>query len=544
VILSSMPSFANGEARIERVSVNEGDLFFNPLTMQIDWLESGMRFMPPECQNTDCLRTYWSDSIWMEQMVVDFSLREDVRWSDGVALSATDSVFSFQLDAHGETPSTKYLVDRTSSYEAIDTQTVRWTGIPGYFDQEYQTLFWSPLPQHILAEYEPGELIDLDLASRTPLGWGAYVIDSWTPGEQILLRRNPDYFRSSEGLPAFEYLIYRFLGDAPPESSLQQVLSNECDVVDESLMLPELLTEIMDLEQTGRLNVAWSPGSLLERLEFNISPVGYSLEPLFAYSQVRRALAACIDRQRIVDEVLLGMAQVSDTYLPPQHPLYVAPNEPVQYDPAGGISELARMGWLDLDDSVETPRVARGVLGVEIMTPLTMTYVYAPGAFQDAVALRIQEDLAQCGAQVELQALEPQELFIPWPDGEVFGRTFGLLGWAWPTLISPACEMYHSSEIPTAEYQPRGINASAYRNANYDQACKRILLGAPDGDDFLQAVQETQQLFATSLPALPLYVRPRIMAHRPEVCGVAIDPSAFSTLWNLEEYASGESCAQ
>jgi ABC-type oligopeptide transport system substrate-binding subunit len=103
--------------------------------------------------------------------------------------------------------------------------------------------------------------------------------------------------------------------------------------------------------------------------------------------------------------------------------------------------------------------------------------------------------------------------------------------------------MFHSGEVPT-NYQPRGINASAYRNADYDQACKRILLGAPDGDDFLEAVQETQQLFATSLPALPLYVRPRIMAHRPEVCGVMIDPSAFSTLWNLEEYASGEACTQ
>ncbi len=541
VILEKMPSLADGDARIERVSLSEGDPFLNPLTRQIDWLESGMRYLPPGCQNTDCSSVYWADDVWMEQMVVDFRLRDDVRWSDGVALTAADSVFSFQLDAHKDTPSTKYLVDRTSSYEAIDAQTVRWTGIPGYFDPEYQTLFWSPLPQHILAEYGPAELFDLDIASRTPVGWGAYVIESWTPGEQIVLRRNTEYFRASEGLPAYEFLIYRFLGDAPPESSLQQILSYECDVVDESLMLPELISELLELEQTGRLSMAWAPGSLLERLEFNLAPAVRSQEPIFAYMRMRRALASCIDRQRIVDEVLLGMGQTSETYIPASHPLYAAPEESLHYDPAFTISELESMGWVDDDESVETPRVARGVLDVEFGTPLTLTYFYVPGAFQEAAALRIQEDLAQCGAQVDLHPLQPQELFIAWPDGEVFGRTFGLLSWAWPTLISPACEMYYSGEIPSDD-KPYGINAAGYRNDEYDQACRRILLGAPYGQDYLDAVQATQRLFSSYLPGIPLYARPRIMAYRPEVCGVEVDPSTFSTLWNLEEYASGEAC--
>ena len=543
VILEKMPSFSDGDARNERVSVSEGDPFLNPLTRQLDWLESEMRYMPPDCQTSDCSRVYWSGDVWMEQMVVEFRLRSDVRWSDGVALTAADSVFSFQLDAHKDTPSTKYLVDRTSSYETIDAQTVRWTGIPGYFDPEYQTLFWSPLPQHVLAEYTPADLFELDIAARTPIGWGAYVIESWIPGDNILLRSNAEYFRASEGLPAYEFLIYRFLGDAPPESSLQQILSFECDVVDESLMLPELVSDLLELEQTGRLRMDWAPGLLLERLELNLAPATRSQEPIFAYMRVRRALAACIDRQRIVDEVLLGMGQTSETYIPANHPLYAAPEELLRHDPAWAITELESMGWMDSDDSAETPRVARGVLDVEFGTPLTMAYSYVPGTFQEAAALRVQEDLAQCGAQVELHPLEPLELFIPWPDGEVFGRTFGLLSWAWPTLISPACEMYYSGEIPSDD-RPYGINAAAFRNDEYDQACRRILLGAPYGQDYLDAVQSTQRLFSAYLPAIPLYARPRIMAYRPEVCGVEVDPSTFSTLWNLEEYASGEACTQ
>jgi peptide/nickel transport system substrate-binding protein len=541
VILEKVPSFADGDAWVETVSVAEGDVFFNPMTRDIDWLESGMRYLPTECHNTDCSRYYWENEVWMERMVVEFHLRDDVRWSDGTPLTAADSVFSFQLDAHGATPSTKYLVDRTDVYEATGAQTVRWTGIPGYFDPEYQTLFWSPLPQHMLGEYEPGELFTLDSAARTPMGWGAYVIESWETGEQIVLRRNEDYFRASEGLPMYEFLIFRFLGDAQPESSLQQILTYECDVVDESLVLPELMPELMDLEQTGRLQVIWTPGFLLERLEFNIAPVSRSMEPIFALSNTRKALAACIDRQRIVDEVLYGMGQVSQTYLPVNHPLYSIPNDPLTYDPIAAAAELTRLGWIDTDESVETPRLSRGVLDVEYGTSLSFTLRYTPGAFQEAVALRVKEDLLQCGAHVELIPMQPDELFAPWPDGEVFGRTFELLGWAWPTVISPTCEMYYSREVPYGENQ-FGINAAAFRNDDYDHACRRILLGPPDGQDYLDAVLSTQQLFSSYLPAIPLYARPRIMAYSPEVCGIDIDSSAFSTLWNVEEYTPAEFC--
>jgi peptide/nickel transport system substrate-binding protein len=393
----------------------------------------------------------------------------------------------------------------------------------------------------MLGEYEPGELFTLDSAARTPMGWGAYVIESWETGEQIVLRRNEDYFRASEGLPMYEFLIFRFLGDAQPESSLQQILTYECDVVDESLVLPELMPELMDLEQTGRLQVIWTPGFLLERLEFNIAPVSRSMEPIFALSNTRKALAACIDRQRIVDEVLYGMGQVSQTYLPVNHPLYSIPNDPLTYDPIAAAAELTRLGWIDTDESVETPRLSRGVLDVEYGTSLSFTLRYTPGAFQEAVALRVKEDLLQCGAHVELIPMQPDELFAPWPDGEVFGRTFELLGWAWPTVISPTCEMYYSREVPYGENQ-FGINAAAFRNDDYDHACRRILLGPPDGQDYLDAVLSTQQLFSSYLPAIPLYARPRIMAYSPEVCGIDIDSSAFSTLWNVEEYTPAEFC--
>jgi peptide/nickel transport system substrate-binding protein len=306
-------------------------------------------------------------------------------------------------------------------------------------------------------------------------------------------------------------------------------------------MLPELTSQILELEGAGRMSMDWVPGSALERLEFNLAPTTRGEQPILENVLVRNALSMCIDRQRIVDEVLFGLSQTSETYLPALHPLYAVPDDPLLYNPEAAIAELDRLGWKDVDDSLETPRVARGVAGVQYGTSLILNYIAVPGEFQEAVALRVQEDLHQCGVQVEVEILDSQELFVAWPEGQVFGRRFGLLNWAWPSMLSPACEMFLSSEIPSDD-KPFGINASGFRDADYDQVCKRILLGAPYGSDYFAAVQETQRIFAAQLPALPLYVRPRIVAYAPEVCGIEVDPSAFSVLWNLESFASGDQC--
>ena len=80
----------------------------------------------------------------MDRIVAEFRIRSDVNWSDGDPVTAADSVFSFEVDQHVDTPTLKTQVDRTASYEALNTNTTRWTGIPGYIDSEYFSDFWSP----------------------------------------------------------------------------------------------------------------------------------------------------------------------------------------------------------------------------------------------------------------------------------------------------------------------------------------------------------------------------------------------------------------
>jgi hypothetical protein len=101
--------------------------------------------------------------------------------------------------------------------------------------------------------------------------------------------------------------------------------------------------------------------------------------------------------------------------------------------------------------------------------------------------------------------------------------------------------MFAGFEVPSSS-RPFGVNASGLRDPAYDAACSRLLLAPPADIDLSGAAGQTQQSFADLLPALPLYMRPRLLAHAVDLCEVALDPSAASPLWNVELLARGTDC--
>lgn len=479
----------------------------------------------------------------MQRMVVDFRLKPGLTWSDGEPLTAADSVFSYMLDLDPGTPTTKYLVERTISYTALDEVTVRWTSIPSFLDTEYATNFWTPLPEHILGNYTPVELLSIAETTHQPLGWGPYVIQEWKVGEYILMKANPYYHRASEGLPKFDILMYRFLG-GDVTSAVQQLLTGECDLLDESLLNEVAVPILLEQQAEGRLKLIWTPGAEMERLDFNLSPLGEASEnPLFVDGRIRQAIAGCIDRQRIIDEVLFGMSVVPDTYVSPSHPKHNHNLEPIAYDVTEAMAILEALGWQDDDSLPETPRVAMGVPGVRFGTPLSFTYYSAGGELRESVAEIIKSDLSICGVEMKIEISDMETIAAPWPEGIVFGRGFDMVGWSWPDWISPLCEMFAEREIPTDD-NPYGSNASAFMDINYNQACDTILYGPPETQAYDEAVQITQQIFTSEIPAIPLFLRPRFIAFSNSLCGVEIDPLVFTTLWGLEALDSGEACEE
>ena len=232
VLLTKLPSVADGDAVINRVVVNTGDTIVDSLGRVVT-LAQGVSLA-----QLDGATTTFSGSgpVSVPQMVVTFHVKPGVRWSDGEPLTADDSVFSFEIGLSPDSYNPRRdLAERTASYHVLNETAVEWTGLPGYLDPLYFTNFWMPLPRHVLGGLTPTEIADNPGANRNPLGWGPFVLAEWVSGDHLTFERNPNYFRAAEGLPRLDRLIYRFLPDR--DAFLAEVQSGACDVAPHDIPL-------------------------------------------------------------------------------------------------------------------------------------------------------------------------------------------------------------------------------------------------------------------------------------------------------------------
>ncbi|MGD8603713.1 MAG: ABC transporter substrate-binding protein [Anaerolineales bacterium] len=541
VILDGLPELSSGvDAAIEEVAVLEGGIYLDPVTRLPENLAIGSEYLPVGCRSSACSETYQGGEVMMERMVVDFHLQPGWVWSDGEPLTAADSVFSYQINADPGTPSVKYLVDRTASYQALDDTSVRWFGIPGWFDAEYQSLFWTPLPEHVLGTYSAAELQTLELASQMPLGWGPYMIREWQPGEQIVLDRNPNYLLPSGEPPFFDVVVFRFIGPSF-EDAYQQLLTGECDVIDESFLSGDALPTLVEAQQSGELDFSSVPGSSLTRLDFNLEPVGEAR--LFADMRTRQGLGMCMDRQAIAAALYGEYGLVTDSFVSPSNPAYYEIPDGLPYDAEAGAQLLQETGWRYVQDPPEGPRQSLGVPWLLGGTPLSFELIVPVGTIEQQVADRIEANLEACGAEVSIRAVEAGQLSSGWPDGLVFGRQFQAVVWTWPDWVVPFCQMYASSEIPSDEIL-FGSNAGGFQDSNYDAACEQILFGIPESPEYTNALEEVQRIYQEQRPGVPLFVQPRIIAYQPDICGLSLDSLTFTAYWNIEEWTRAANCSQ
>ena len=550
VILEKMPSLENGDAQIAAVTVNAGDQVVDS-TGNLVSLASGVKVRPSQCRSDDCIVTYdGSSSLKMDQMVVTFTLREGLLWSDGEPLTADDSVYSYTLASDNTTPTSKFLIDRTQTYEAADEQILQWWGIPGFIDPDYSANFWIPLPKHAWEELSATELLKAEISSKLPLGWGAYILDEWVPGESIHLIKNLNYFRADEDLPKFDDLTFLIMKDS--NAALTALTDGTCDVLDPSVRLDGQVGLLQTLQEEHQAKLITAQTSTMEWLGIGISPAsydnGYNVSDkkdrpdIFADARTRQAIALCLDRQKVVDTVLFGLSQVPDTYLPSDNPLHNGNVQTYAFNPTSGNQILQQAGWVDHDGDPSTPRQSVGVTNVPNGTPLLLNYVTSSATQRRQVVDIFTQSLAQCGIGLNPIYDTAVDLYAPGPTGPLFGRQFDLAEYAIGiNSLEPQCGWFTSSQIPAETNQWIGTNISGYKNPTFDSACEQALQALSSEPEYALH-QEAQAIFASDIPSIPLYLRLKIAATRPDFCGFSLDPTSSYSLAGIEGFDYGDSC--
>ncbi len=521
VILEKVPIMDDGDLLLEPVVVQPGQTVVDASGVLVV-LKPGVTLRPAGCREAKCAITWDGTSeLTMDRMIVTFSLKEGLTWSDGIPLTAGDSVFSFALASDPQAPGLRWAESRTTAYRAFDDRTVVWEGRPGFTTADLAHFFWVPLPAHLFEkDADWAEMAGDPALVRADPSFGPFRVSEW--GQTgLLLTRNPHYFRSHEGFPLMDEIFLRPVPEGP-EAAWEALQSGECDLLDSTFGLqnhPDLLERIQTAPGYGLY-----PGKTQywEQLVFGVQPAShdeyynpiYGDRPdIFGDERVRQALLQCLDREALVGLFPEGLAAVWHSFISPELSL-AGPLS--AYDPALGAQALDLAGWKDHDLNPETPRQAWEVLNVPAGTLLTMTLHTSQAGLRLEAAWIIQESLKACGVGVTLVDQPAPDLFAPGPEGPLFGRQFDLALLSWQPLPGPDCGYYLSWQIPSAATSWIGTNLAGFSDGAYDSACSEASLALPQEES--QKLTRAEAVFQEKLPAVPLYGVPALMILPDALC--------------------------
>jgi peptide/nickel transport system substrate-binding protein len=318
----------------------------------------------------------WSTSA--DGRVYTFKLRQGVKWHDGVEFTADDVVFTFdQIIANPEARGGDFANFSSGGvkfkFEKVDKYTVRFT-LPfssGAFLVQMRTFI---MPKHKLLRFTVeggGKAADINGAWATNsnlsdiVGTGAYKLESYTPNQKVVLTKNPDYWAvDSKGgaLPYIDKLEYLVLvGPAAQEAAFKNGTLDALDI--SGAQFPDYKSQ----ERAGaKLKVVSQLKDAIygspPHLAFNFVAKDADLAKVFSDVRFRKAMQFAVNRDRIINDVYNGQAQLPGHMgVPPAGRFYVnTKNYLGNFDLKAAGAALDAMGLKDTDgDGIRNIRAGK-----------------------------------------------------------------------------------------------------------------------------------------------------------------------------------------
>lgn len=366
-------------------------------------------------------------------LVYTLTIRDDLKWSNGSAVTAEDYVYTLQNLMFSDWLNYNYKDDWQEevngqkefvTLKVIDDTTftvTRKTVEPEFIYKLYDLV---PYPKYIASKYE-GQIDAFTQAKEfNELSYtgnlGPYRFKQWLRNDKFVVERNPDFFLGKEnGAPYFsEYVIKMFGTSAVMQSALEAGDITYC-----GLEPPN----VARFKKMDRINVYTVPTRGYNLISYNQRLNGW--EGL-RQKEVRQAISMAIDKDTIVKRMYLGFAEPAYSFIPSSSPWY-SEDTVVKYGVAPLNDKQKAMELLRAAGYQYIKSGGRDVLTDRVGKPVKLVLVTTPGSeIVESISLLIKQELSVIGIEVEVKVVQ------------------------WPTLL----RQYMMNKVPGTNQEPRYNN--------------------------------------------------------------------------------------
>ena len=446
------------------------------------------------------LATDWSVSE--DGLVWTMHLVEGATWHDGTPLTSADVKYTLELyrDCADWCVYMSAYFDGDEVIEAPDPTTVTITKEVPIGSFEGRMVFMYILPKHIWeAQADPGTFENAEM-----IGSGSFMLTEHELGQYVRLGGNESYWG---GAPIVDEVIFQTYENA--DARVQALINGDVDMITE---YPA--TAIGTL--TAHENITVATGEPLAPdltdILFNVldpanCPEGSvcSGHPALRDLQVRRALAQAVDKQQLIDTLLLGLGTPGIAIVPTG--LGVWFNDTIEdytFDLAAANRILDEAGYLDTND--DGVRECPAAMDCGDRTELTFRYNYPDDADTGPrLAQTLADWWSQLGIELQIQVLDSDTLTsVCCPSFD-----YDIIMWGWGSDPDPGFLL----SVLTCDEIPTGASETGYCNPEYDE-----LFFAQQAETDLPArigmVHQMQQILWEDLPYIIPYCAKASEAYR------------------------------
>ncbi|RIH91599.1 ABC transporter substrate-binding protein [Meiothermus granaticius] len=423
------------------------------------------------------MATSWT--ISPNKLEITFKIRRGMKWSDGQAITADDWVTTFKIHTDEKVGSNSYdsfFIDgKPVKVSKVDDYTLKIT-YPKTDAEAFAVASYTPWPDHIFGpvyQKEGAEGIKkmwgLNAKVSDIVSPGPWVIGSYTPGERLVLKRNP-YFgewnkdEAGNPLPYLDGQEILIVKDT--NAQLAAFLSGQIDLYSPSTVdqISQVRKAVQDnkLDATIKVNISPNATSQFIVFDWNKKSDPFKQE-LFRSAKFRQAMSHLVNRQAVIDVVYGGFGTPTYTSIYPVLKDWVNPAAPkYDFDPKKATQLLTELGFTKKDNEGYLVNAQGKRLEFNLATN-------AGNNQREQMARLFADEAKKVGVKVNFNPIDFNTLVgqlqskgddRPW-DAILIGLSGGGLDWPFGSNVVPCTGSLHMYNTSGKCIDPRETQLSA-----------------------------------------------------------------------------------